>query len=134
MFLHLVTKGRVGVDADPFTAEVRHSPFGRTPTTFRLNVAMIRSQIDPEAPIQKQIEECAQVWLPGPLAHLIVHPGDAQFHPVHDLVDLVHHQPGDPGLGMRKCLRNGFQTAVTQPLEVHDLIWREALIPPELRP
>src|SRR4030042_6768332 len=72
-FLHLAAKGRVGIDADSFTAQVRHSPFGRTTATFRLDVAMIRSQIDTEAPIQNQIAEHVQVRLFGPLAYLVVH-------------------------------------------------------------
>jgi len=133
-FFHFSAKGRVWIDADSFAAQVRHSPFGWTTATFRLEVAMIRSQIDTEAPIQEQIEECVQVRLLGPLAHLVVHPGGAHFHPVHDLVDLVHDQPGDSCPGMRKRFGNGFQITVAQPLDVDDLVWRETLIRPELRP
>ena len=110
----MLAKGRVGIDANPFTAQVRHSPFRRTTATFRFDIAVVGGQVDTEASIQKQIEERVQVRLLGPLADLVVHPGSAHFHPVHDLVDLVDDQPGDPYLGMRKRFRDGFQAAVTQ--------------------
>ena len=35
---------------------------------------------------------------------------------------------------MRERFGDGLQTAVTQSLDVHDLVWRKALIRPELRP
>jgi hypothetical protein len=52
-FLHLVSKSRVRIDTDAFPAKVRHGAFCRATTAFRLDVAMIRSQIDLVAPIQK---------------------------------------------------------------------------------
>jgi hypothetical protein len=84
---------------DPFTAEVRHSPFRRTAATYRLNVAMVRSQIDAEAPIEKQIEECVQVRLFGPLAHLVVHSRDAISIPCMILSTLSTTSPATLALG-----------------------------------
>ena len=64
--LHLAAKGRVGIDADPFTAQISHSPFRRTAAAFRLDIAVVGSQIDTEAPVQQQIEELFKY---GCLAH-----------------------------------------------------------------
>jgi hypothetical protein len=45
-----------------------------------------------------------------------MHASGTHLHSVHDLVDLVHDQPGDPCLGMRKRLRKGLQTTSPKPL------------------
>src|SRR6266496_1244641 len=88
-FFDLGAKSSVRIDADSLTPQVRHGPFRRATATFCLDIAVVRSQIDTEPAIQKQIEESVQVRLLGPLVHLVVHPGGAHFHPVHNLVDLV---------------------------------------------
>ena len=41
-----------------------------------------------------------------PLANLLVHSRSAKFHAVHDLIDLIDHQPGNPNSGVGRNLFN----------------------------
>ena len=95
---------------------------------------MIRGQKDREAAIQKHIEKIAEIRLPRPLGDLVLHPGRSHLHPVHDPVDLVHDQPGDPDLRTFQQLRERREVPVAQALGVHRLIARQTGVRPELRP
>ena len=55
---------------------------------------MVRGQIDAETKFKQQVEKIRQIPLFSPLADLVVHPGRAEFHAVHDLVHFVDHQAG----------------------------------------
>ncbi len=67
---------------------------------------MVRSQEDLKIVVYKRIEERQNVCLFGPLTDLIVHTSGAQFHPMHDLVNLVNDEPGDSHFWVRKQLIN----------------------------
>ena len=47
---------------------------------------MIRSHIDAESILQKQIDKVSHERLTSPLPDLVVHPRGAKFHAVHDFV------------------------------------------------
>ena len=71
----------------------------------------------------------------APLLDLVVHPGRAKLHAVHDLVDLVHDQPHHLGFpGMDCGVEHARSIAIAKAALVGDIQPGEAMAFPELLP
>ena len=74
---------------------------------------MIRSQVDPESVLQKQIDKVRHERLSGPLSDLVVHPRSAELHAVHDLVHFIDNHTDYARLGPGNHLLHALQGTVT---------------------
>mgnify|MGYP006883583034 CR=1 FL=1 len=92
----LAAKEWVRVDANSLAVQISNCPFRWTAAAFSLDIAMIRGEVDSKPSCNKQTEKIAQVSLPSPLAHLVVHSGSSHLHPMRYLVHLIYNKPGNP--------------------------------------
>ena len=98
------------------------------------NISMIRGQIDTEPVRQKQVEEVRHERLTSPLSDLVMHACSAKRHAVHYLIHCIDNQTDDARLGSGDYLLYAIQSTAAQSLGVCSLLWRQALLYPELCP
>ena len=95
---HLRAEFRRGIDTNTLAASFGNHTFRRSAFAFALNVAVIGRQPDLITVFQQLADQGSQESTPAPLLDLVVHPGRAELHSVHDLVHFIHDKPHHLGL------------------------------------
>src|SRR5690554_1970127 len=132
---HLSAEFRRGIDTNTLAASLGNHTFRWASFAFALNISVIGCQPNLIAVIQQLADHRGKKSCMAPLLDLVVHPGRAELHAVHDLVHLVHDQPHHLGLPGVDCgVEDARSIAVAKASLVSDIQPGQTMAFPELFP